>query len=350
MRSARCPRDWSWPSWWKRVAFGRRRSPGSAPAPALLDRAVHPPDLAAPRPPLGRPSGERSPGPFPGPHGSTGGWARPARARCRSPRRSRRSASAGIRPCCGSSAARRTGRRGRQERCGPGRERPRACAAGTPLRCARQPSRRVGSPRTRSCGRCRRGGRARPRRSAPRRCRHARRRPARRRARTDGALDGAPPELPGLRPVAPPRPAIGRSRALEGSDATRSASAAGSWAAGREGDHPAASSVWRRKATITASSASVRTVERGSPGPDFGSSTVARLRHFATVPGSMPSPRLGRARGLRPPCRRSDGVRGRGAPATHPSRGASFRSRERITPPNRGIEQLGSASVSCCRP
>jgi hypothetical protein len=41
-----------------------------------------------------------------------------------------------------------------------------------------------------------------------------------------------------------------------------------------------------------ASSASVRMVDRGSVGPVFRSSTVARLRHFATVLGLMPSSRL----------------------------------------------------------
>ena len=39
-------------------------------------------------------------------------------------------------------------------------------------------------------------------------------------------------------------------------------------------------SVWRRKATTIASSASVSTVERGSFGPVFRSSTVARFRHW----------------------------------------------------------------------
>jgi hypothetical protein len=47
--------------------------------------------------------------------------------------------------------------------------------------------------------------------------------------------------------------------------------------------------VWRRNATIAAYSASVKTVERGSVGPVFQSSTVARFRHFATVFGLMPS-------------------------------------------------------------
>ena len=50
--------------------------------------------------------------------------------------------------------------------------------------------------------------------------------------------------------------------------------------------------VCRRKATTVASSASVRIVERGSFGPVLRSSTVWRLRHFATVFGLMPRSRL----------------------------------------------------------
>lgn len=56
---------------------------------------------------------------------------------------------------------------------------------------------------------------------------------------------------------------------------------------GRERVHYAAS-----PATRVASSASVSTVDRGSVGPVFISSTVARLRHFATVFGLMLSSRL----------------------------------------------------------
>jgi PAS domain S-box-containing protein len=48
----------------------------------------------------------------------------------------------------------------------------------------------------------------------------------------------------------------------------------------------------RKAAPIIASSASDRTVERGSVGPVFMSSTVVRFRHFATVLGLMPSSRL----------------------------------------------------------
>ncbi len=57
----------------------------------------------------------------------------------------------------------------------------------------------------------------------------------------------------------------------------------------------AGSSVWRRKATTAASSALVSTVERGSFGPVFRSSTVARFRHVGTVLGLMPSSRLNAA-------------------------------------------------------
>ena len=44
-----------------------------------------------------------------------------------------------------------------------------------------------------------------------------------------------------------------------------------------------------------ASSSSLRTVERGSLGPVFTSSTVWRLRHLATVLGLIPSSRLSSA-------------------------------------------------------
>lgn len=52
------------------------------------------------------------------------------------------------------------------------------------------------------------------------------------------------------------------------------------------------SNMWRRNATTIAFSAAVRTVDRGFDGPVFISSTVARLRHVATVSGLMPSSRL----------------------------------------------------------
>ena len=48
------------------------------------------------------------------------------------------------------------------------------------------------------------------------------------------------------------------------------------------------SSVWRRKATITAFSAGLRTVDRGSLGPIGASVVVSRLRHFWIVVGLTP--------------------------------------------------------------
>lgn len=50
--------------------------------------------------------------------------------------------------------------------------------------------------------------------------------------------------------------------------------------------------MWRRNATTVASSTWVNTVDRGSDGPVFISSTVARFRHFATVLGLIPNSRL----------------------------------------------------------
>ena len=84
------------------------------------------------------------------------------------------------------------------------------------------------------------------------------------------------------------------------------------------------------KAMIIASSASDRTVERGSDGAVFISSTVARLRHFATVLRLMPNSLLNCASeacdhsGLPsdrwragPPYCCSDSVRGRGVAVTN---------------------------------
>ena len=100
----------------------------------------------------------------------------------------------------------------------------------------------------------------------------------------------------------------------------------------------------RLNATIVASSASDKTVDRGSFGPVFKSSTVWRLRHFATVFGLMPSllAQL-RERSLRSLYCSSDGVRGRGAPMTNLSHNASFHSCERIAPSNLGIKHLREA-------
>ena len=92
---------------------------------------------------------------------------------------------------------------------------------------------------------------------------------------------------------------------------------------------------------MAASSASVRTVERGAFESVLKSSAVCRFRHFATVFGvdpHLPAPR--RERSLRPLNYRSHGVRGRDASVTDLSHRASFDSFERITPSNRGIKHL----------
>ena len=85
------------------------------------------------------------------------------------------------------------------------------------------------------------------------------------------------------------------------------------------------------------------------------SSTVARLRHFATVLGLIPSSRLSCASeacdhsgqpsdrwraGPHYCC--SDSLRGRGAAMANLSHRVSFHSKERIAPSKRGIKQLGS--------
>ena len=54
---------------------------------------------------------------------------------------------------------------------------------------------------------------------------------------------------------------------------------------------------WCGRTRPASSSSSVRTVDRGSFGPVFRSSTVARFRHFATVLGLMPSSWLNCASG-----------------------------------------------------
>lgn len=119
------------------------------------------------------------------------------------------------------------------------------------------------------------------------------------------------------------------------------------------------SRVWRRKVTTIASSASVRTVERGAFGPALRSLTVSRFRHLATVFGLTPSLRLStaieacasqRLQGNRLPANGSlyccfDSVRGRGAAMTNLSQRVSFHSREWIAPSNRGIKYLGALAV-----
>lgn len=88
------------------------------------------------------------------------------------------------------------------------------------------------------------------------------------------------------------------------------------------------------------SSASVRTVERDSVNPVLRSSTVCRLRHFATVLGDPELPAQRCERSLRSLYCCSDGMRGCGASVTNLSHRASFHSFERITPSNRGIKHL----------
>ena len=102
-------------------------------------------------------------------------------------------------------------------------------------------------------------------------------------------------------------------------------------------------------------SCALSVVDRGSFGPVFISSTVVRLRHFATVFALMSSSRLSIASEAcdhsgQPSDRwragphycSSDRVRGRGASVTNLSHRASFHSKERITPSNRGIKHLSS--------
>lgn len=98
-------------------------------------------------------------------------------------------------------------------------------------------------------------------------------------------------------------------------------------------------SVRRLNATIAASSASDRTIELGSYGPVFISSTVARLRHFATVLELITQlPAQLRERSLRSLYCCSDSVRGRGASVTNLSHRAPFHSKERIALLNLGIK------------
>lgn len=126
------------------------------------------------------------------------------------------------------------------------------------------------------------------------------------------------------------------------------------------------SQVWRRNATTIASALLVRTVERGSFGPNFWSLTDARLGHLAPVLGSIPISRLnsestqgclwitrrqtqslqlGR-RALEMVTRASSVTwLERGASVESSARRASHRSVERVTPSNCGIEHPGGATL-----
>lgn len=111
-------------------------------------------------------------------------------------------------------------------------------------------------------------------------------------------------------------------------------------------------------ATAASSSSSVRAAQRSSVGSVSISSTVARLRHLATILGLMSNARPtcagpqscprtdgGRAFALRSPYCCSVGLRGRGAAITNLSHRASFHSCERIAPSNLGIKHLIQPSV-----
>ena len=160
---------------------GQRESdpPDRCPARFTVpDRAVRPPDVAACRDnsPLGCCLILQAPG-MVGPCQAVLDPARPlfshqGRTRSR-PRRSCRSAWARSRACSGSGAALRPGCRSPSganrwrhdgspsgEWCGPGRARPRAWAAGTPVPSSCWPCRPGGSRQTGLCGQCRRTGRA----------------------------------------------------------------------------------------------------------------------------------------------------------------------------------------------
>jgi hypothetical protein len=90
-----------------------------------------------------------------------------------------------------------------------------------------------------------------------------------------------------------------------------------------------------------ATSSSRRTVECGSRGPVFRSSTVCRLRHFATVfwvDARLPAQL--RDRSLPSLYCRFGGVLGRGATVTNLAHIASFHSKEKIAPSNSGIKHF----------
>src|SRR5690606_3534460 len=93
--------------------------------------------------------------------------------------------------------------------------------------------------------------------------------------------------------------------------------------------------------TAIASSASMRTVDRGSGGPRIhipDRRTLAPLRNGLGVEAQLPAQL--RERSLRSLYCCSDSVRGRGASVTNLSHRASFHSKERIAPSNHGIKHL----------
>jgi hypothetical protein len=106
------------------------------------------------------------------------------------------------------------------------------------------------------------------------------------------------------------------------------------------------------EATTIASCSSLSSVEHGSVGPAFRSLTVSRLRHFATVCGSVPGFRLraakpqsrtptdgGQAFDLRSLCCSSDSVRGR------PASVANLCHREASTPKTGSHHQTAGSNT-----
>jgi hypothetical protein len=255
------------------------------------------------------------------------------------------------------------------------RARSRAWAARTPVPSSCRPCRPGGSRQTGLCGQCRQTGRACLRRSEARRCR------CEPQVRAATEADGIALALLALRLVAfhvrqpgdamalqasgQRRACQGRERRLKGAKAIiqgqeringgmqRSSPSGGHSNQGRSRPRPA----------------SVRVVERGSFGPVFKFSTVARLRHVAPVFGVMPSSRRSAAgeacdhsgrpsdRWRADPRHCSSGGApspwslgpmafpwpDRGASGTNLAHEASFPSQERIAPSNPGIEQLGQS-------
>ena len=105
--------------------------------------------------------------------------------------------------------------------------------------------------------------------------------------------DGIVLECPPLWPVAvdlgePADPVALKAAVEAGPGEVRDRRLERGWAGAGPRQSSSGSSVWRRNATAVASSSAERTVECGRFGPIGASSTVARLRHFATVLRSIP--------------------------------------------------------------
>lgn len=115
-------------------------------------------------------------------------------------------------------------------------------------------------------------------------------------------------------------------------------------AAGHRGSNPAAATCAVGTERPSLPRASVKTVDRGSFGPVFMSSTLSRFRHFAAVLSCTQFSAQLRERSLRSLYCCSSGIRGRGASMANLSHRASFHSFDRIAPSNHGIKQLGTPS------